>query len=803
MKNVAITTQSKINRFTPTVSSGLSSLQVKERIDCGLINTHAEKYSKSYFSIFVGNLCTFFNLLGLIVVIAISFAGAKLFDYVFVLVYIMNIVIGITQEIRAKKCIDNLSLLSQKNAKVIRDGKTQEISPEQIVLDEVILLSIGDQVPTDCKILDGNVEVDESVLTGESVSIKKKVGDTLLSGSFIVAGSCTVLAERVGKDNYVQKLSAEAKKYRKPHSELMESLKLMIKILGFVIIPIATAFMIKSAVIQDVNLNDAILRTATVVIGMIPSGMFLLTSLALAVGIIKLASHNTLVQDLYSLEMLARVDTICFDKTGTITDGNMTVKDIIPINGNNETELCDVIASMMGAINDKNQTAEALIARFGKEIKMQVVATLPFNSKRKLSAAEFKGAGTFSIGAPEFVLSKSEFDKIKKTVNEYASKGLRVLVLAHTSERLSDDLPKDFTAVSLILLADHIRKEAFNTVKWFKENGVTVKVISGDNPVTVAEVAARVGILNADKYVSLEGMSNEEVAKIANDYTVFGRVSPEQKAILVKSMKAAGHVTAMTGDGVNDILALKEADCAVTVASGSDAARNISHIVLLDNNFDSMPDVVFEGRRVINNIERSASLYLMKTFFTLIIAFVTLCLPFIEAYPFELRQMNLLEILIIGIPSFFLSLQPNKSRVEGKFLSYVIRKSVPSAILMALSVAIVEIFKVLAGDMFPEPLYQTLSIYALTFSGLVNLAIICYPFNKFRKVLFGFIATVLTATFIVTVCFGLPIFGFVRFVPLDKNLAPLLLFIGILFANIPLSILIQKMFDKILKSKQE
>ena len=801
MKNHKNATKTNVERFTPTAQSGLSSFQVKSRVDSGLINHADDKYSKSYVSIFVGNLCTFFNLLGLIVLVALIFAGAKPFDFVFVLVYLMNIIIGISQEIRAKKCIDRLSLLSSKKSVVIRDGKEIEISPTDIVLDDVILLSLGNQVPTDCKILEGNAEADESVLTGESVSVKKQPGDVLLSGSFIVGGTCRAVAEKVGKDNYVQKLSAEAKKYRKPHSEIMESLRIIIRILGFIIIPIAAAWMIKSTVFCDIELSQSILNTSTLVIGMIPSGMFLLTSLALAVGIIKLAAHDTLIQDLYSLEMLARVDTICFDKTGTITDGNMSVKELVPIKNVPQKEISSVISSMLGTLNDSNQTAIALKEYFGNDVSLTATSSIPFNSKRKLSAVEFKGKGVFAIGAPEFVLPKEKYAVLEEKINDYASEGLRVLILAHSEESIEGDkIPNDFTPYSLILLMDHIREDAISTVSWFKENGVTVKVISGDNPVTVSEVSKRVGIENADKYISLDGLSDDEVRAAAEKYTVFGRVSPEQKAILVKTMKQAGHTTAMTGDGVNDILALKAADCAVTVASGSDAARNIAHIVLLDNNFNSMPNVVFEGRRVINNIQSSASLYLMKTFFTMIIAFITLCLPFIEKYPFELKQMNLLEIIIIGIPSFFLSLQPNKARVRGRFLHYVIRKSLPCALLMAISVGLVELSKAVLGG-FNDDLYQTLSVYALTFSGLINLIFICYPFNRFRTVLFSACTVALLTIFAVTVFYGLPMLGFVKISPIAEYYAPLLILLGIIIVNVPLSLLLRTVFDKVFKEK--
>lgn len=791
-----------VERFTPTAQSGLSSLQVASRVESGLVNRNHDKYSKSYVSIFIGNICTFFNLLGLIVFISLLFAGAAPLDFVFVLVYAMNTVIGISQEIRAKKCIDRLSLISTKKTLVIRNGKPVEILPDEIVLDDVIALSLGNQVPTDCRILDGNVEVDESVLTGESVHVKKAVGDTLLSGSFIVGGNCRVVAEKVGKDNYVQKLSAEAKKYKKPHSELMESLRLIIRSLGFIIIPLAALYMIKSTIILNVELKEAVMRTSTLVIGMIPSGMFLLTSLALAVGIIKLAAHNTLIQDLYSLEMLARVDTICFDKTGTITDGHMTVKEVVPLKDVSLKDISAVLSSMLGVLNDGNQTAIALKERFGTDIVLSAISAIPFNSERKFSAVEFSGKGVFALGAPEFVLKKEQFKAIESEINVYASQGLRVLLLASSNESFSGDKPpRNFIPYALILLADNIRKDAITTVRWFKENGVAVKVISGDNPVTVAEVSKRVGIDDADKFISLEGLTDEEVRNCANKYTVFGRVTPEQKAILISSMKAAGHTTAMTGDGVNDILALKQADCAITVASGSEAARNIAHIVLLDNNFDSMPNVVFEGRRVINNIQCSASLYLMKTLFTLMLAFITLVLPFIEKYPFELRQMNLLELFIIGIPSFFLSLQPNKSRVEGKFLYHVIKMSAPCAVLMLLSVAIVEVFKGVYG-VYSDKLYETISVYALTFSGLINLTVICYPFNKFRSVLFAVCAAMIIGVFIITVFNGLSMLGFVRLSPVSEYYLPLLLLAGIILIDFPLSFFVQKLLGKIFNLKK-
>ena len=473
MKKVILSTADD-ERYFPSAEFGLSEQQILKRREEGLINTVKQKYSKSYLNIFVNNVCTFFNMLGLIVFISLLCIGelVKLSDFFFVFFYIANISIGIIQEIRAKKCIDKLSLVTSKSTKAIRNGQTIEIASTDIVLDDVLILGMGNQIPTDCQILSGEIEVNESLLTGESVAVKKKVGDPLLAGSFVTSGVCTVQAIKVGKDNYVETLSAKAKQYKKPHSEIMSSLKLIIKIISFIIVPIAAAWMIKTTLISQETVSIAIYRTSTVVIGMIPAGMFLLTSVALAVGIIKLARHNTLVQDLYSLEMLARVDTICFDKTGTITDGKMTVI---------ETELLTdakinvntVIGSMLFALKDTNQTAIALQNYFGENENFKAIKTLPFNSARKLSAVTFEKIGTFAFGAPEFVLSKDDYNSHKEKINSYAKKGLRVLVLGRSENLLTEDsIPNDFTALSLIIIADNVREDAVTTIKWFKDNDV-------------------------------------------------------------------------------------------------------------------------------------------------------------------------------------------------------------------------------------------------------------------------------------------------------------------------------------------
>lgn len=793
----------QIERYAPSSKTGLNSIQVAERVECNLINKVKKKYSKSYLNIFVNNVCTFFNLLGLIVFIALIAISpnSKIGDFFFVLFYISNISIGIYQEIRAKKCIDKLALVTSKGTIVVRDGNETEIQLEDIVLDDIIKLSIGNQIPTDSIVIDGEIEVNESLLTGESVAVKKRVGDTLYAGSFVTSGNCYARAEHVGKDNYVETLTAQAKKYKKPNSEIMNSLKLIIKVISFIIVPIATAFMLKSILINHANVPTAILGTSTVVIGMIPAGMMLLTSVALATGILKLSRHNTSIQDLYSLEMLARVDTICFDKTGTITDGKMSVNEVVELTTPPQP-INEVMSSMIYALKDNNQTAIALFNYFGQNLVYDFDKTCPFNSARKLSAVTFKDIGTYAFGAPEFVLDSEQYQNYKNILDNYAKKGLRVLLLAHTDTPLAENfIPNDFKALALFIIADNVREDAIETVKWFKDNDVNIKVISGDNPITVSEVSKRVGIDNADKYISLAGMSDEEVFNIADKYTIFGRVSPEQKAILIKALKAKGHTTAMTGDGVNDILAMKESDCAISVAAGSEAARNVSHIVLLDNNFNSMPKVVYEGRRVINNVQSSASLFLMKTIFTMLMAVITLCLPYMKTYPYRLSNMIMFEMFIIGIPSFFLSLQPNDMRVSGRFISYVIKKSLPSAILMIINVIIIEFCRVYINA-FPSDVYTTMSVYVLTYAGLINLFIACRPFNKFRSVVFILSAIlVLIVTAISLTGTFESILSLTPMLPVIDYWHHLLIVLTIVLIDIPLAFLLQKGFNKINLSK--
>ena len=810
---------SDVPRFNADAEEGLSKSQVEERQEQGLVNRAQKKYSKTYKSIFISNICTFFNLLCLLAALALLSAHAPVTQFTFVLIFLCNICMGIIQEIRAKKKIDRLSILSSPTARVIRDRKKREIPISEIVLDDILLLGAGQQVPADCIMLDGAAELNESLLTGESVPVKKENGETLYAGSFVASGHCAVRVDKIGEDTYISKLTARAKKYKRPNSEIMNSINLFIKVIGFIIIPIAifmflTNFKNLGGSWADIRagggffatlfsnnptLNDTIQKTCSVVIGMIPSGLLLLTTVALSVGMIRLAKYNTLVQDMYSLEMLARVNVLCLDKTGTITDGRMKVSDCVLLNNATEYSVDDILGSMLASLKDNNQTSIALYERFGHSSALQASAILPFSSARKLSAVTFGEAGTFAMGAPEFVLKPMPI-RVEKIVKQYAQMGLRVLVLAHSPAQIQGDkLPTVFRPIAIITLSDNIRPDAIETIKWFRENDVAVKVISGDNPVTVSEVARRAGIKNASQFLSLEGLTDIEVENAANQYTVFGRVTPEQKAILIRSIKKAGNTVAMTGDGVNDILAMKEADCAVSVASGSDAARNVSNLVLQDNNFGSMPKIVNEGRRVINNIKDSASLYIMKTLLTMLLALV--CIFTGSAYFFTTNNMLMFEVLISAIPSFVLSLQPNTNRVKGKFIPFVVSRAMPGAFTMAFGILAFYIinqtslsslfeFTNAAGE--TETVYNAMLMMSLTFTGLVMLFRICQPLNLIRTTLF-FCMTALCVTVL-----AVPVLGNIVYEGWDTlkfNLTQILLLVVIVQAAVPISSILIKFFD--------
>ncbi len=741
-------TDADVERFNPSTDKGLSEEQVKTRNSQFLFNDVNKKYSKSYAAILIGNLCTVFNFLCVAVAVALAIADADITQYLFVVIFTANLVIGIVQEIIAKRQIDKLAVLISATAKVIRGGIKKEIPIKEIVLDDVLFLELGQQVPADCILLEGNVELNESLLTGESAAVKKQPGDTLYAGSFVSSGSCCVRADKVGKSTYLNQLTSRAKKYKRPKSEIMNSIRLFIRVIGLLIPAVSALILWTSLKSYGVPYSDldwekiaqSIQYTGAVIIGMIPSGLLLLTSLAMAVGAWRLAKKQTLVQDMNSLEMLARVNVLCLDKTGTITDGRMTVSDCMIIANDTGHSVEEIMGSMLTALDDNNQTSIALQERFGHATSMQATAVLAFSSKRKLSAVSFGEEGTFAFGAPEFVLRPMP-PRIDRIVKQYAQMGMRVLVLASAQGQIEGDrLPNPFRPIALITLADNVRPEAVETIKSFRENEVDIRIISGDNPVTVSEVARRVGVANANKYISLDGLTDIEVENVANDYTVFGRVTPEQKAILVRTIKRAGNTVAMTGDGVNDILALKEADCAISVASGSEAARNVSHLVLMNNNFMNLNAVVNEGRRVINNIKNSASLYIMKTLFITLLAVI--CVLMREQYFFKTNNLILFEFFVAAFPSFIISLQPNNSRVKGKFILYVLSRSIPGAITLILCVLAVYFGRQFIPGYGFGTNFSPLLILAVTFGGIVMLYRVLQPLNLLRSILYGGCLTV-------------------------------------------------------------
>lgn len=717
----------EIERVEVGVDEGLNSSQVKERVEAKLVNTTQIKTTKSYLNIIIKNVFTFLNILCFGIAILLMCVGSWP-NVGFVVIFLANLIIGLVQEIRAKRIIDKISLIKIPQVEVVRDGKKTTIPTEQVVVDDIIYFEIGKQICADCLVLDGEANVNESLLTGESVAVKKQKGDRLLAGSFVVSGKCVCRVEKVGSECYSSTLVSTAKKYKTPQSDLLKTLNLIIKSISFIIIPLAILTFIDC---YDGNVVEAIIYTAGSTIGMIPAGMFLLTSVALAVGVIKLSKRRTLVQDMYSIEMLARTDVLCLDKTGTITDGTMKVKDLIVLKGNKEKDIETVIKNMMASFETTNQTSQAVIDHFGKEETFKAKKIIEFSSDKKYSAVEFEKQGTFALGAYEFVVKNKE-KAVEKIINENLSKGMRVLVLCKTDKISKDEINKeDAKAIAVLVISDNIRKDAIETISWFNENGVDIKIISGDNALSVSKISKVVGIKDSDKYISLDGLTDDEVRKAATEYSVFGRVTPEQKCIIVKALKEAGKKVAMTGDGVNDILALKEADCSIAMASGSDATRSASNLVMLDSNFSSMPKIVTEGRRVINNISKSSSLFLMKTFFVMFLTIFTLCSPSLN-YPLQPNHILLLETLFIGIPSFFLALQPNNEKVKGTFMASLISKAVPAGLVLTIVSMASYVFCYVTHD---SSILATLISVAVTLSGGAVLAKICIPYDWFKAVL--------------------------------------------------------------------
>ncbi len=731
-------------RFFPNINTGLSTEQVRQREAEGLLNYDNSVKTKTEKQIIFENTFTFFNTINIILAIFVLLVGSYR-NLMFMGVIISNAAIGSLQGIRSKRAIDKLSLISAPKAHVVRDGKKIEIAVDKIVLDDILHLETGNQICADCILLEGEVEVNESLLTGESDTITKKAGDMLLSGSFIVSGSCHSRVENIGEENYATKIASQAKYVKEQNSAIMKSLNMIVKFIGFSIIPVGIILFTKQYFLLSDTLEHSVVSTVAALIGMIPEGLVLLTSVVFAVTVIRLATHKTLVKELYSSETLARVDVLCLDKTGTITEGSMQVDLVLPISGIRQEEIEDACLKLSSVLSDNNPTFEAVREKFPVDSGIKASHIIAFSSQRKWSGAYLKNDGAYIMGAGEFVFGE-EFKNYEKTVKDYSEKGQRVLVVAKSSEDFNDkELPKDIKLMGFIVLSDKIRAEAKQTLRYFSDQGVDLKIISGDNAVTVSNIAKKAGLETAEEYIDASTLSEDcNYEEVVEKYSVFGRVTPHQKLEFVKALKKCGHTVAMTGDGVNDVLALKEADCSIAMASGSDAARTVSDLVLLDSNFASMPVVVREGRRSINNLQRSATLFLAKTIYSVLMAllFVFSTVP----YPFQPIHLTLISTLTIGVPSFLLALEPNKARVKGNFLINVLNKSLPAGLTTVLNICFLLMVKNnlnLSNEQF-----STLCVVATTITAMVLLVRACFPFSIMRSALVlllctGFIVAVI------------------------------------------------------------
>lgn len=668
-----------MERIAADPQSGLSAEQVKRRFAQGENNYKVESSTLSVPEIVRSNVCTYFNLVFAVIAVLLAIVGAWS-DMLFLPIIVANTCIGIIQEVHSKKVLDKLSILNAPHAVVIRDGKRQEIPADQLVLDDIVEFSAGSQIPADAKVVSGELQVNESLITGESDEIEKREGDSLLSGSFVVSGKACARLEKVGKDSYISKLTLQATKSKKgEQSEMIRSLNYLIMVMGIIIIPIGIALFVQSFIYNEGTFHDSITGMVAAIIGMIPEGLYLLTSVALAVSSVRLAQKKVLIHDMKCIETLARVNVLCVDKTGTITEPGMHVYDFSVLDGADQLEISQLLADFVAAQENDNATMEALKAHFSNGSGMRAREVYSFSSETKYSGAVMNDGKSYVIGAPEFVL-RGQFAQYQEQIATYSSKGYRVLVFAQYEGTLDrKPLTEPVLPLCFVMLANPIRKGAKETFTYFAENDVDIKVISGDNPLTVSVIAAEAGIVGAERFVDASTLKEkEDYDRAVEEYTVFGRVTPSQKRMLVQALKEHKKTVAMTGDGVNDVLALKDADCSVAMASGSEAASNVAQLVLLDSDFSRMPSVVAEGRRVVNNIERTAALYIVKNIFSMLLAIFSVILML--DYPLEPSQVSLISMFTIGIPSFVLALEPNKDLIRGHFLTNVLVRALPAGL---------------------------------------------------------------------------------------------------------------------------
>lgn len=669
----------RMERIAADPQSGLSAEQVKRRFAQGENNYKVESSTLSVSEIVRSNVCTYFNLVFAVIAVLLAIVGAWS-DMLFLPIIVANTCIGIIQEVHSKKVLDKLSILNAPHAVVIRDGKRQEIPADQLVLDDIVEFSAGSQIPADAKVVSGELQVNESLITGESDEIEKREGDSLLSGSFVVSGKACARLEKVGKDSYISKLTLQATKNKKgEQSEMIRSLNYLIMVMGIIIIPIGIALFVQSFIYNEGTFHDSITGMVAAIIGMIPEGLYLLTSVALAVSSVRLAQKKVLIHDMKCIETLARVNVLCVDKTGTITEPGMHVYDFSVLDGADQLEISQLLADFVAAQEKDNATMEALKAHFSNGSGMRAREVYSFSSETKYSGAVMNDGKSYVIGAPEFVL-RGQFVQYQEQIATYSSKGYRVLVFAQYEGTLDrKPLTEPVLPLCFVMLANPIRKGAKETFTYFAENDVDIKVISGDNPLTVSVIAAEAGIVGAERFVDASTLKEkEDYYRAVEEYTVFGRVTPSQKRMLVQALKEHKKTVAMTGDGVNDVLALKDADCSVAMASGSEAASNVAQLVLLDSDFSRMPSVVAEGRRVVNNIERTAALYIVKNIFSMLLAIFSVILML--DYPLEPSQVSLISMFTIGIPSFVLALEPNKELIRGHFLTNVLVRALPAGL---------------------------------------------------------------------------------------------------------------------------
>ena len=770
-----------MQRYNPNHKTGLNYEQVNKRKQENLVNFDTTVKTKSIKSIIFSNVFTLFNIMNLVLALLIVLAGAYK-NLLFIIIVILNTLISTIQEIHSKRTIDKLSFLVETKTKVVREGKTEEISNYELVLDDVIELNAGNQIPTDSIILDGEIEVNEALLTGEPDNIEKRKGDKLLSGSYIVSGKCYAKVEHIGKENYVAKISQEAKKKRKINSEIMTSLRKIIKLISFIIIPVGILLFFNQLDLDSYDWKTAVVSTVAALIGMIPEGLVLLTSTVLAVSVTRLARKNVLVQELYCIETLARVDVLCLDKTGTITEGRMSAEKIIPAKNHTEGEVKEILGILAKYSEDKNSTIDAIRDKFLADKELKVKARMPFKSSNKWSGISFEDI-TYVLGAPEILGGTNE--AVKKYISDY-----RVVAIGKTREVINKKLPNTIEIIGYVLISDVIRKNSKEILEYFDKQGVAIKLISGDNPITVSNIAKRAGVKDYNNYIDARTLkTDKDIKEAAIKYTVFGRVTPEQKKEIILALKEQKHTVAMTGDGVNDVLALKNADCSISVANGSDAARNVSQLVLMDNDFKSMPNIVDEGRRTINNIQRSATLFLVKTIYATILAVLFVFVNM--QYPFIPIQMTLINFVVTGIPSVVLALEPNKERIKGKFIINVIKKALPTALTVVTNIIIISIISSIYN--LDEVNYSSVCVVVTAITGFILLFRISRPFDLSRAILFVCVVSIFTI--------GITVFRNIFNISLDlSNVVPIII-LGItsIFVGVIYNIISNKLFKYIEK----